>query len=336
MLRTIFIAALILSGVSGLLWYNHQAPQASHAALSGNPLLANFSEAELARIHIQGKQDVELRRETNGWVWNAEHYPADPTGLRQLLLKLSERPVGDLITDNPKRAALFELNEPQANAWKDGEDAVRLQLLKQDGSALLDVLLGKNQTDANGQYIRLASSSEIYVYPEKLPVADNPQEWLDRQLLSFPGGLVKELTFTTPDKDILPLLKVNGQWTLAGTEQKINQQTVQNAVSTLASLEFAELLPRDTPEASLNLDRASEIVAELEDGRSFLLTLAEKEMDSGNHAVRLSLALGATDNATLSQSVQTLQQRLSGRPFTLKSWDANDLLQTRDDLLEKP
>ncbi len=335
MLKNIFIAAVFLSGISGFLWYNHQSPQASNASLSGTALLPNFSETELARIHIQGKQDIELRRETHGWVWNQEHYPADPTGLRQLLLKLSERPVGDLITNNPERAALFQLKEPQANAWKDGEDAVRLQLLKQDGSALLDVLLGKNQTDAQGQYIRLASSSEIYVYPEKLPVPDNPQEWLDRQLFDFPAGLVTQLTFTTPDKDILPLQKVQGQWTLAGGTEAINQQVVENALSTLASLEFAEVLPQDTPDANLHLDQASEIVAELKDGRSLFLTLAEKEMTSGNHAVRLSIEQTSTDNETLNQSVQALRQRISGRSFTLKSWDATDLLQTRGDLLEK-
>lgn len=333
MLKPILVSAVVLSAVSAGLWFANES-SAPASPMTGKPLLERLPTEELSRIRIEGQNRMELIRSGGQWLLASEQFPVDVNSLSETLLKLTELKVGDRVTDNPERLAMFHLEAPPESNWEEGRHATRLVLLNQGGEPLLELLLGKNRENADGQYFRPANSNSVYLLPEKLPINSDPQEWLEKKLLDLPQNAFRRLTWTSATEEPIELTRdAAGEWTWSGAEDvKLNATTVRNAVGALAELEFAALLPQ-AEGPSEAFDNQTTVQAILEDGRSLELRLSGIPRDGGDHAFQVSFS-ATSDNATLRQAFESLGQQTQGRTFTLRSWDANDLLISGKDLQE--
>ena len=338
MFKPLLAVAAALS-LGGLLLFAFNQSETASAERSGNPVATDLDTSRLVRIEISGaERDLALVLHEGGWVDEKSKYPAQVEAISQLLLTLTTTVVGDRVTDNPERHGRFQvLAPPKASAERDSEKhADSLRLLDASGTPLLALLAGKNRDQGQGQYIRFADSAEVYLVPELLSLSADPADWLETELLNLEEELFREVRLTKSSGDTLRFQRADAGagWQLEGAERPLKQSKVETTLHRIKSLSFEQLLETDDSDGQSSLSQVTRVEADLADQRKVVIELGETEIPGGEHAFRLHLTAEGSDNASLQNSVRTLQERIKGRVFSLRTWQARDLLTSRDDFYE--
>ena len=149
-------------------------------------LLKQLDTKNLNKIQVRSSEGLlELHQSQQGWQETGLDYPLSGEKIQEFLLELTDLRLGDLVTDNPERHALFQLLSPPESKeqWEDEKHAVAVSLLRGDDSSLLEILLGKSREQGSGQYLRYADSDEVYLLPDTLDIDTDPNDWLNNCLL---------------------------------------------------------------------------------------------------------------------------------------------------------
>lgn len=338
MFKPLLLAAAVLT-LGGLLLFAFNQPDSTSAERSGTPIVRKLDTGQLARIEIAGAGgNLVLVQNDAGWVEEESSYPAQVESITQLFLTLTATVVGDQVTDNLERHERFQLlAPPQALAERDSEKhATSLRLLETSGAPLLSLLAGKSRDQGQGQYIRFADDSEVYLIPELLSLSEDQTDWLDTELLNLDEALFRSIRITQSNGEELHLQRAdeNSDWQMDEAEQPLKQSKISTTVHRVKSLSFEQLLEVDAEETRDSLNQATRIEASLVDQRTVVIELGEAEIPGGEHAFRLSLTMGESDNATVQNSVRALQARIRDRVFSIRAWQARDFLKKRNDFYE--
>ena len=118
-------------------------------------------------------------------------FEADFSSIQDLLIRISQIKLGDLISDNAEHHARFKLVDPPENIekWTKDLHGNSVTLSKGDGTIILSLLLGKNRQNGEGQYIRQNGSDKIFLIPESLSIITNTDNWLNKELLKIDSNL---------------------------------------------------------------------------------------------------------------------------------------------------
>ena len=338
MFKPLLLAAAALT-LGGLLLFSFNQSDTITAERSGIPIAKKLDTNQLTRIEIvDAAGDLVLIHSAAGWIEEQSSYPAQVEAISELLLTLTTTVVGDRVTDNPERHERFQvLTPPQTLAERDSEQhATALRLLNDSGTPLLALLAGKSREQGEGQYIRFEDSSEVYLVPELLSLSADQAEWLETELLNLEEDLFQNVRITQSSGNLLHFHRADAKskWQMEGTEQPLKQSKVSTVLHRLKRLSFEQLLEDDNTETQHSLNQITKIEAGLADQRKLLIELGETEMPDGEHAFRLSVTLAGGDNATLQNSVRKLHERINGRVFSMRTWQARDLLYKRSDFYE--
>ena len=338
MFKPLLLAAAALT-LGGLLLFSFNQSDTITAERSGIPIAKKLDTNQLTRIEIvDAAGDLVLIHSTAGWIEEQSSYPAQVEAISELLLTLTTTVVGDRVTDNPERHERFQvLTPPQTLAERDSEQhATALRLLNDSGTPLLALLAGKSREQGEGQYIRFENTSEVYLVPELLSLSADQAEWLETELLNLEEDLFRNVWITQSSGDLLHFHRADAKskWQMEGAEQPLKQSKVSTVLHRLKRLSFEQLLEDDNTETQHSLNQITKIEAGLADQRKLLIELGETEMPDGEHAFRLSVTLAGGDNATLQNSVRKLHERINGRVFSMRTWQARDLLYKRSDFYE--
>ena len=245
------------------------------------------------------------------------------------------------MTDNPERHALFQLLSPPESEkqWEDEKHAVAVNLLRGDDSSLLEILLGKSREQGSGQYLRYADSDEVYLLPDTLDIDTDPNDWLNKELTSLDEKMIQKLDFqNSSDSDFtLSYDNQSNSWSMSDSpEAELKEDEINDILKRLQELSFTKILTGELSDNSTGRTQLTNLEATLADGKIYALQIGENENPEGNHvmSLRMSIQIEA-DSPDSRKEMERFNQKVGGRLFEIRSWEAKDLLKKKADLLKE-
>jgi uncharacterized protein DUF4340 len=275
----LLVALLALFG-GGALYYYQQARTQKPAGVAalGKPLLKGLRAADIATISVREPQAaITLERKDSGWVI-AERagFPADLERVREFVLKAIELKVGQA---EPLGAA-------DRKRLKLDEAATRVEFRGADGKALAAVLVGRkyfksepenpDKAIGDGRFVLLPGDEKtVYVVSDPLAQASaKSADWLARA--GFSAEKVKSLEYApaTGEGWKLERASEDADWTLAGAKaDKVETARANAAAYSLASVELADVLGKETKPEETGLSAPTVLTAHTFDGLTYTLRL---------------------------------------------------------------
>lgn len=177
-LKTLGIVALVLFLVAAALYSGIDLFSGSFR--SGTPLIQGLDTAKIATIEIKSKDhtatfqkagDEFLLKEKN-------NYPASTEEINKLLIKVLEIRLDEKITDSADNHAELGVNE-------DGDEAVSIRLLDEEGNLLTGVVRGKGVERRSGIYVRRIDDDTVYSTTEYILFESDPLKFVDTELFDL-------------------------------------------------------------------------------------------------------------------------------------------------------
>jgi LysM repeat protein len=222
---TIVLVSLLL--VLGAVTYFLLPSQKEHES-SYEPVDVNVKvdSASIVKIQIDQKaKSVAMENVGGKWMITSPiRYAADQAAIRQLLGGLSKFKVGSLISSNPEKQNLFQV------------DSSGTKLLITDRSnKSVSIIVGKMGPSFSEVYFRVPSSKDVYLGEglDTWTINKEVKEWRDKSILSAPAEAVKELTYTLANKEVQFQHDTSG-WKSGG--KPVDAGTVTPALNQLANL----------------------------------------------------------------------------------------------------
>lgn len=171
--------------------------------------LVSLDPATVARIEIEGpKGRTVLERRPDGWRVTAPvDYPADQSLVTSTLSLLTNLSSNALISTNPKRAAVFEV---------DPDHAVKVSLYAADeADPRVRLMVGKLTPGFTNTYVALAGSPEVHQVAGALrfQLERDGTAWRDKTVLSFDPARVVRVALK--GKDAVAVVRGEEGWNWA-------------------------------------------------------------------------------------------------------------------------
>jgi len=290
----LLVALLALFG-GGALYYYQQARTQKPAGVAalGKPLLKGLRAADIATISLREPQAaITLERKESGWVI-AERaaFPADLERVREFVLKAIELKVGQA---EPLGAA-------DRKRLKLDDAATRVEFRGADGKPLATVLVGRkyfksepenpDKAIGDGRFVLLPGEEKtVYVVSDPLAQASaRSADWVARA--GFSAEKVKSLEYAPAAGEGWKLERAaeDAEWTLAGAKaEKVEPAKANAAAYSLASVELADVLGKETKPEEAGLSAPTVLTANTFDGLTSILRLGA--LKSENYPATLAVA----------------------------------------------
>lgn len=345
MVKPLFITTLLLIIIGGgIFFYNEQNnfTNTENSNFAGQKLLEEIDTKALNKINIRGENSfVSLKQlQGGGWEEISLKYEADIPSIQDLLLKLSQIKLGDLITKNPEHHDRFKLLEPPDNVEKWSKDfhGNSVTLLKGDGTIILSLLLGKNRKNGEGQYVRHNGSTKVYLIPESLSINTNVDDWVNKELLNLDSNLVTSIKLKDNLDNVLNINRnnANAEWESSNESNLPEKRKIQNVLDRLSALSFSKLLVRDEDNENKLSSSKKTLIITLFDGRLYTLKLQSNSKSNENYLLSLRMGILQASKKTISEETKVRQEmelfnkKMNGRIFEISSWEGKDLLINND------
>ena len=172
-------------------------------SISQKLLLESVKAEDLERIritawdprHLQSNY-VEIERKDNNWVLPQHYfYKADAgTRIGDLVNSLLNIEIGEPLLVNSEDFAEYQLHDPQKDQMADSQFGRRLGLWINDGSNVLDIIIGAEVPGEEGRhYMRFVDSNQVYqiYFDQLLPVRF--ADWVQTTLLEIDPQKIRYL-----------------------------------------------------------------------------------------------------------------------------------------------
>jgi len=168
-------------------------------------LAAVVNELDYIRVTAGGGAIIATVERSDGqWrVLEVSSYPADWVMLKALLSDLSKSEVTEDKTSNPEFYARLGVEDVSI----DGAGGILIEFA--DEVALPALIVGKQATGREGQYLRLLDQDRSALIDRKLNVPRDRMQWLDRAIVDVSDNEVVEVTITHPDGEVLNTRKAS-------------------------------------------------------------------------------------------------------------------------------
>ena len=290
----LLVALLALFG-GGALYYYQQARTQKPAGVAalGKPLLKGLRAADIATISLREPQAaITLERKESGWVI-AERaaFPADLERVREFVLKAIELKVGQA---EPLGAA-------DRKRLKLDDAATRVEFRGADGKPLAVVLVGRkyfksepenpDKAIGDGRFVLLPGEEKtVYVVSDPLAQASaRSADWVARA--GFSAEKVKSLEYAPAAGEGWKLERAaeDAEWALAGAKaEKVEPAKANAAAYSLASVELADVLGKETKPEETGLSAPTVLTANTFDGLTYTLRLGA--LKGENYPATLAVA----------------------------------------------
>lgn len=373
--RKQFIILLVLVAViggAGLIIHkrNSQSWQNDGANI-GQKLLPNLAINDVAQIRIQtGTNALDLTRINDVWkVKQRANYPADFSKISSLMLKLADLKVIQSEQIGPSQLGRFELLPPGS-----GSNAGTLVEFKNDsGKTLGTLLLGKqhmqkapansqlggmgNESWPDGRYVMTATNSgSVVVISDPLQdVQPQPAQWLSKQFLSIqkPSFISVQFPQATNDWELTRSSETN-DWELANPkpDEKLDSSKLYSVTRPFNSANFSDVAPLKV--AAKNNETL--LTVKTFDGFTYAASIGPKDESDYPVTFKISANLPAEpfadkdekpdEKAKLDKAFEAEKARLTEKlaqeskltnwVYMLPSYSVDELLKTREQLLQPP
>ena len=277
--------------------------QARRKAQGVPALFPGFAKEAAAKIAVKSARgEVVLEKKEDAWqISGTDGFTADPEAVQNALDTVAGFRRENIASKNPGKQDLFEVTPAKVF------DAA--------GKILAQFYIGKTGADFFSNYLRKEGSDEVLQVASITSTFDKPVEsWRDKTIFNFPSDMVTRLTLQTAGGEIVLEKNDKDEWQLIKPEQaKANQETVNNAINTLATLSalgFAE----DYDAAKYEIDKPQLTAAIiLKDQIEHKLHIGKKNEEKGqyyakNEAKKTIFLIGKYQFDTINKTVKDLKE----------------------------
>ena len=194
----------------------------SVASVAGEPLLVDFSAADVVELAISDGDDnrIVLAKAGDGWVLpEAGDYPADGEKITPLLEKLAEVESGRLVTQTESSHARLEVAPDDFNR--------RLEISRQGGQS--DKLYLGSSGGAGATHVRVNDQAEVYLTGAVQAFEANAAAagWIDTTYFTIPQSTTTTITLEN-ENGTFEFERDGETWSLAdlAETEMVNQSSV--------------------------------------------------------------------------------------------------------------
>jgi LysM repeat protein len=219
----LFLLLVVLGVVTLWLLPSKQEREASYAAGEVN---IELDSASVTRIDIRRSGNLLTLQNVAG-VWmitSPNQYPADPTIVKQLIGGFSKFKVGSLISSNPDKQNVFQVDTSGST----------VTVTERSGKSLT-MIVGKMGPSFSEVYFRMPDSKDVYLGEgiDSWSLAKGVKEWRDKAILSIPSESIKELVYTEGTK-IYSFIRDSSGWKSGGNI--VNAPSINAPLSVMSNL----------------------------------------------------------------------------------------------------
>jgi len=342
MIKPLFITTLVLIILGGILFFyqgHNNSTTSKISESSGQILLEELDTKILNKINIRGEDSFVSLKQLQGGGWEEESlkYEANISSIQDMLLKLSQIKLGDLVTNNSDHHKRFKLVEPPDNDenWLKDIHGESVTLLKGDGTIILSLMLGKSRQNGEGQYIRHNGSEKVYLIKERLTIDTNIYDWLNTELLKLDSNLVASIKLKNNLDQILSIKRENAsaEWVSNDEEILPEKDKIQNVLNQLSHLTFSKLLDRDIINKKKLNQTENTLYITLFDGKIFTLKIQKDSKANENYFLSMRMGIlqaqskkTKKEETKFRQEMELFNKKMNGRFFEISSWEGKELL----------
>ena len=345
MFKPLLLITLVLFIIgTGLFFFNenNNYKNLSHSSADGKKLLEKLDTKALNQINIQVEGTIIslLQMQGGGWQEKSLSYEADIQPIQDLLLNLSQMRLENLVTSNPDHHKRFSLLSPpeKMEEWSKEIHAGSVMLFQGDGALILSLLLGKERTNGDGQYIRHAGSDKVYLIPERLQIDAEVDDWLNKILFSLKSDQIAGIKLQSKKDSSFEVVRENagGKWVHKGEKHNFpDSEKINKILDRLALLTFTKLYKKGQEPENINgsMKEEESLLVSLFDGRIYTLNLHNNDGSNGNYILKVRMGIlqdkstnTKTEDKILRQKMDLFNQKANGRLFEINSWEGNELL----------
>ncbi len=256
--RGLLIAAIVLVGLTGLLYWSNQREKAkeNEPAPDAPPKIINVKKDDLARIEInkEGEKPVVLEKSDDGkWKITApEPLRADESTVDSLVSTLADLDSNRLIEENAADLAPFGLDKPKLTVVAKLEDGKELKLLVGD------------ETPTGGNYfVKLASDPRVFTLASwnKTSLEKSAWDLRDKRLLTFDSDKLTRVELTAKGPTIEIGKNAQNEWQIVKPKpMRADGGNVEQLISRLRDAKMdSSMSGKDLGEAKKKFARAKRV-----------------------------------------------------------------------------
>ncbi len=231
-----------------------------------------IDSAAVSKIEIrQPSKSITIENVGGKWtITSPVLYPADAAAIAQLLSGFSKFKMGSLISSNPEKQQLFQVDTT----------GTRISLTDRSGK-LMSLIIGKMGPSFSEVYFRLPESKDVYLGEgiNSWTINKDIKDWRDRSIIRLPSEMIRELSFTRAAKTHIIINDSLG-WKYGNRVIETNEiNSLLNTLKDLRTEDFIDTVADITTRPiSISIKGAEDVI----------LSLYPKSPDSAKYYVRTS------------------------------------------------
>lgn len=198
-LRGLIVAAVILAGLTGTLYWSnhHKAAETAEASADLPPKILAVKEADISKFGLKknGAEQVVLERNSsNQWhITSPTLLPADQSAVSSLLGTFSSLSSERLVEEKAGNLATYGLETPKLEADLSEKDNKTQKLL-----------LGDDTPTGNGIYAKLSGDPRVFIMPsyDKTSIDKSANDLRDKRLLTLDSDKISQVDLVTKKQEI--------------------------------------------------------------------------------------------------------------------------------------
>lgn len=293
---TIILIALlvILGAVTYFLLPSRQEHETSYEP---RDIDVKVDSASVVKIEIEQKgKSVTIENMSGKWMLTSPiHYAADATAIKQLLSGLSKFKVGSLISSNPEKQSIFQVDST----------GTRIAVTDRSGKTVA-IIVGKMGPSFSEVYFRVPAVKDVYLGEglDTWTINKDVKEWRDKSIVSTPTESVKDLTYNVANKEFRFQHDTTG-WKSGG--KTVDAGAMNSALNQLANLHADDFI-----DSLMRID-SRPVVLGIHGTENVTLNLYPSAPDSARYYIRLSNSpqLFVISKWTAQQLLKPVEQSIS-------------------------
>ena len=270
--RSSFVLVSLLVGLGIITYFLLPSKNEHETSYEPQDLSLRLDSASVVKIAVQQKgKSVTIENIGGKWLitWPIR-YAADATAIKQLLSGLSKFKVGSLISSNPEKQNIFQVDST----------GTKLTVTDRSGKTV-GLIIGKMGPSYSEVYFRLPDSKDVYLGEgiDTWAINKDVKEWRDKTIVSTPSEGMKGLVYKVSNKQY-QFERDSSGW--QSKEKPVDASSMTPALNQLANLHADDFID------SLMQIETQPIVLEVHGADDLTLNLFPSKPDSSKYYVQLS------------------------------------------------
>ncbi len=247
-----------------------------------------------------------------------DNFPADSASIETVLEKLSIMKKDELISQNPEKQSLFEV---------DSTKGTRVEVWDSKNKLIGSFLIGKSGPDWSSHYVRTLGTDDVYSVSGSIKYSffTDENRWRDKTVMKFDKSLAKKITITKKDTSTAESSSIVleksldsigvATWNITAPEKyEADSATVAKMVNDLSNLKTSKFEENyDLEDSDMGFDAPDLVVmVDLDNGDQKGFVVGKKQPDKSEKWVR------ANDNDVIFLMYESKFNNCTKSPDELK------------------